>query len=63
MNNKQLEKTIPSLRRILTRFLPQIRDRGWLIAGSFVALLAETAFRLLEPWRLSICLTILLSMV
>jgi ATP-binding cassette subfamily B protein len=50
MNNKQLEKTIPSLRRILTRFLPQIRDRGWLIAGSFVALLAETAFRLLEPW-------------
>jgi ATP-binding cassette subfamily B protein len=50
MNNKQLEKTIPSLRRILTRFLPQIRDRGWSIVGSFIALLAETVFRLMEPW-------------
>jgi ATP-binding cassette, subfamily B, bacterial len=42
--------TARSLRRVLARLAPDIRGQRLLIAGGLVALLAEVAFRLLEPW-------------
>lgn len=42
----------PSLVRILRRFWPEIRKHRILIAFSFLALLGEVLFRLLEPWPL-----------
>lgn len=50
--SKTLKSTLPGLGRIVRRFAPQIRKQRLLIAGSFLALLAETALRLLEPWPL-----------
>ena len=47
---KTLKQTLPSLGRILKKFAPHLRQQGWLISGSFLALLVETGFRLLEPW-------------
>jgi ATP-binding cassette, subfamily B, bacterial len=38
--------------RIIQKFLPQIRKQRTLLTVSFLALLAETAMRLLEPWPL-----------
>jgi len=38
--------------RIFSHFMPQIRPQSRLIAISFLALIAETVFRLLEPWPL-----------
>ncbi|AFY77270.1 ABC-type multidrug transport system, ATPase and permease component [Pleurocapsa sp. PCC 7327] len=49
---KDLKKIMPGMMRIGRRFLPYIRKRQLLIAGSFLALLVETGFRLLEPWSL-----------
>ncbi|ELS03713.1 ABC-type multidrug transport system, ATPase and permease component [Xenococcus sp. PCC 7305] len=46
------EKRLSSIRRILKHFLPQIRPQINLILLSFVALIGETVFRLLEPWPL-----------
>jgi ATP-binding cassette subfamily B protein len=43
---------LPGLLRILKYFWPQVRKYRLLIAGSLVALLAEVALRLLEPWPL-----------
>lgn len=49
---KPLKDTLPGIGRILRQFMPQIaRERG-LLTLSFVALLVETAMRLLEPWPL-----------
>jgi ATP-binding cassette, subfamily B, bacterial len=45
-------QALPSMRRIVTRFAPQIRRQKWLLSGSFVALLLETGLRLLDPWPL-----------
>jgi ATP-binding cassette, subfamily B, bacterial len=45
-------KALPSVRKFLSRFAPQIRQQGWLISGSLVALLIETWLRLLDPWPL-----------
>jgi ATP-binding cassette, subfamily B, bacterial len=47
-----VRQSLPSLRRIITRFSPQIRRQRWLLAGSFIALLLETGLRLLDPWIL-----------
>ena len=47
-----MKKRLSSLRRILKHFLPQIRPQINLILLSFVALIGETVFRLLEPWPL-----------
>jgi ATP-binding cassette, subfamily B, bacterial len=47
---------VSGLRRVVRRFWPQIRPQGLLIAGSLVALLLETAARLLEPWPLKFVL-------
>ncbi len=46
------QETIPSLWRILRKFWPQIRQQGFLLIFSFLALLAEIVFRLMEPWPL-----------
>lgn len=42
----------PVIWRILQKFWPQICKRRFLLAGSFLALLTETGFRLLQPWPL-----------
>ncbi|MDH5327897.1 MAG: ABC transporter ATP-binding protein/permease [Gammaproteobacteria bacterium] len=48
-SKKQLN---PGLLRILRRFQPEIRQHLGLISLSFLALLGEVLFRLLEPWPL-----------
>lgn len=40
--------------RILKRFAPQIRKQQSLLLAAFLALMAETLLRLLEPWPLKI---------
>ena len=49
-------RTLPGLTRILRSFAPYMRKQRALIAGSFLALLAEAALRVLEPWPLKIIL-------
>src|SRR6266550_3801076 len=49
---ENLQKSLPGLWRIMAHFWPHIRHYRLLIAGSLVALLAEVALRLLEPWPL-----------
>lgn len=49
---KQRKAPLPGIWRILSKFWLQIRKRQLLIAGSFLALIAQTGFRLLEPWPL-----------
>ncbi|NER26567.1 MAG: ABC transporter ATP-binding protein [Symploca sp. SIO1C4] len=52
IKEKELKAIIPEIVRIGRRFLPYIRKRKLLITGSFLALLIEIGFRLLEPWPL-----------
>ena len=49
---KNIKQGIFGLSRIIKHFLPQIRPQSSLIFISFLALIAETLFRLLEPWPL-----------
>ncbi|MCU0566403.1 MAG: ABC transporter ATP-binding protein/permease [Oculatellaceae cyanobacterium Prado106] len=49
---EQAKTTLPGLWRIVQKFLPQIRKQRALLTVSFLALLAETLMRLLEPWPL-----------
>ncbi|MBF2073079.1 MAG: ABC transporter ATP-binding protein [Synechococcales cyanobacterium C42_A2020_086] len=49
-----LKETLPSMGRILRRFAPQIQKQRSLLIGAFLALMAETLLRLLEPWPLKI---------
>src|SRR2546422_8604458 len=49
---ENLQKSLPSLWRILAYFWPHVRQYRMLIAGSLLALFAEVGFRLLEPWPL-----------
>jgi ATP-binding cassette subfamily B protein len=44
----------PGTGRLLRRFWPLLRKERLLIGGSFLALLAEIALRLLEPWPLKL---------
>ena len=46
---QNLKQGISGIGRIINHFLPQIRPQSYLIAISFLALLAETGLRLLEP--------------
>lgn len=48
-----LKASVPSLRRILARFWPHVRKQRLLLTFSSMGLVAETLFRLLEPWPLS----------
>ena len=47
-----VEKKLPGLWRITKYFWPHVKKYRALIAGSMLALLAEVALRLLEPWPL-----------
>ena len=49
---KNIKQGISGLSRIFKHFLLQIRPQSSLILLSFAALIAETVFRLLEPWPL-----------
>lgn len=49
---KSLKSTIPGIGRILRHFMPQIAKEKHLLVLSLLALVAETAMRLLEPWPL-----------
>lgn len=51
---KSIKETIPGLGRIIQKFWPQICSQKVLLIVSFLALIAETAFRLLEPWPLKV---------
>jgi ATP-binding cassette subfamily B protein len=51
---RTLQQSLPSLRRIVTRFWPYIRKERWLLTGSLMALVAEVALRALEPWPLKV---------
>ncbi len=53
---KTLKESVPSLRQIFGRFWPLIRKQRWLILASSLALFAEVAFKLLEPWPLKFVL-------
>lgn len=46
---QNLKQSVSGIGRIISHFLPQIRPQSRLIAISFLALLAETGLRLLEP--------------
>lgn len=47
-----LGKSLPSLGQFFVRFWPILRAESGLLASGFLALLAQTLFRLLEPWPL-----------
>lgn len=49
-----IRKSVPSLWRTSRYFWPHMRKSRHLIAGGFLSLITETAFRLLEPWPLKI---------
>lgn len=51
---RDFKQSIPGLWRVLCHFWPQTAKHRWLIAGSWLALLAEVGFRLLEPWPLKV---------
>ena len=50
----ELRSVGPSLRSIMRLLRPHLRPHRTLVAGGFVALFAEVAFRLLEPWPLKV---------
>ncbi|WP_026736015.1 ABC transporter ATP-binding protein [Fischerella sp. PCC 9605] len=47
-----LKAAIPSILQVVRRFRPLLCKQRLLLAGSFLALLVETALKLLEPWPL-----------
>ena len=49
---KDLKNVVPEMWRVGSKFAPYIRQQKFLIAGSFLALLADTALQLLKPWPL-----------
>ena len=49
---QNLKEAILGIKRVTSHFFPQIRKQGGLVTVSFLALLAETGIRLLEPWPL-----------
>ena len=44
------QETLPGMWRVIRAFAPYLRGQRRLIALSFLALFAEVAMRLLEPW-------------
>lgn len=50
----ELREAVPSLRHTLSMLKPYVRPERALLAGGLVAMLAEVAFRLLEPWPLKV---------
>lgn len=52
--DNELRVAAPGLARTLRRFRPYVRRQRRIIGGGSVALLAEVALRLLEPWPLKV---------
>ena len=52
----------PMLTRFLRRFSPELRKQRMLVTGSFVAIFAEVAMRLLEPWPLALVIDHVLAL-
>lgn len=51
---RTFKESLPGLWRVVCHFWPQTRKHRWLVVGSSTALVAEVAFRLLEPWPLKV---------
>jgi ATP-binding cassette, subfamily B, bacterial len=51
---KDLQSASAGIRRIVTRFWPEIRKEGFLLTLAWVGLLAEILAQLLEPWPLKL---------
>lgn len=51
-DRKSIRAAIPGLKRMLRYFAPQIQQEGQLLSLAFLALMAEIALHLLEPWAL-----------
>jgi ATP-binding cassette, subfamily B, bacterial len=51
-HRRTFQQSLPGLGRIIRTFWPEIRKQRLLMAGSFLALLAEVGLRALEPWPL-----------
>src|SRR5258708_16283143 len=49
-----IQESLPTLWQILRRFRPYVRKQKAVIGASFVALFAEIALRLVEPWPLKL---------
>ncbi|HLR93326.1 MAG TPA: ABC transporter ATP-binding protein [Jiangellaceae bacterium] len=49
---EQLTAALPGLRRTLHHVRPHLRPHRWMMLGGLLAMFAEVAFRLLEPWPL-----------
>jgi ATP-binding cassette, subfamily B, bacterial len=56
-----LRRALPGLAVTLRRFAPYLRPYRWLLAGSTLAILVETAMRVLEPWPLKVVLDTVLA--
>lgn len=52
----ELRRSLPVLRRLVGRYWPHVRQQEGLVFGSFLAIFAEVALRLLEPWPLALIL-------
>jgi len=53
---KTVQQSLPTLKRLLDRFAPELLRQRALVAGSFAAIFAEVFLRLLEPWPLALVL-------
>ncbi|MBA3328634.1 MAG: ABC transporter ATP-binding protein [Solirubrobacterales bacterium] len=51
-----LREVVPSLRRSLRRFGPELRKQRLLLVGATLFIILETAMRLVEPWPLKFVL-------
>lgn len=51
-----LGTSLPGLVRVLRRLAPYLREHRLLVAGSLLAVVAEAALRVLEPWPLKLIL-------
>ena len=60
---QSIKQSVPGLLRVLRYFWPQTCKHRWLMAGSWIALLAEVGFRLLEPWPLKVVFDRVISKV
>ncbi len=49
-----IQESLPTLWQILRRFRPYLRKHNTVVGASFLALFAEIALRLIEPWPLKL---------
>jgi len=58
---RALARSLGGLGRLLRRFSPHLRPQGPLLCGATLAILVETAMRVLEPWPLKVVLDSLIE--